>query len=119
MKEQDIMSLIRIELSKLGYLVFRVNVGTGFTGNEVIKTEGGGVYLPQVRRFDTGLPKGFSDLFGLCPGGQAFFIEVKTPTGRIRPEQITFLNRMRELGANAGIARSVNDAIRIVRGEQL
>ena len=45
------------------------------------------------------------------------WIEVKTATGKPTPEQIKFINRMRELGHRAGIARSVEDAKRIMRGE--
>ena len=67
------------------------------------------------RHFDTGLPKGFSDLFGFrISDGRAFFIEVKSPTGRVRPEQQNFIERMRSNGALAGIARSVEEARKII-----
>jgi hypothetical protein len=49
--------------------------------------------------------------------GVAGFIEVKTDTGIVSSDQINFLKRMRELGARAGIARSVSDAVAIARGE--
>ena len=67
------------------------------------------------RHFDTGLPKGFSDLFGFrIPDGRAFFIEVKSQTGKVRPEQQNFIEQMRSNGALAGIGRSVEDARKII-----
>lgn len=71
--ESLIQNQIRVGLSKAGHMVFRANVGK-------VKTADG-------RFFDTGLPKGFCDLFGFKPDGQIFFIEVKNETGRVRPEQ--------------------------------
>ena len=41
-------------------------------------------------------------------------IEVKTPTGRIRPEQQHWLETVQAAGGIAGVARSVEDALRIV-----
>jgi len=37
-------------------------------------------------------------------------IEIKTPTGRVRPEQQAWLGVVRGAGGIAGIARSVTDA---------
>jgi dihydroxyacid dehydratase/phosphogluconate dehydratase len=37
-------------------------------------------------------------------------IEVKTPTGRIRPEQRAWLETVQAAGGIAGVARSVEDA---------
>ncbi len=100
--EHDIQNAVRVALSQMGHKVFRVNTGT-------VKTEHG--------VFSTGVPKGFSDLFVVRKGdGRAVFIEMKKPGGRVRPEQVTFLHTMQEQGALAGIARSVDDAIRIVEG---
>jgi len=41
-------------------------------------------------------------------------IEVKSPTGRVRPEQQQWLNAVQAAGGVAGIARSVEDAQRIL-----
>ena len=98
MTEHDIQNQIQIDLCKLGYRVFRANVGK-------VKMEDG-------RWFDTGLPKGFSDLFAI-KDGRISFIEVKKPGGHIRPDQINFINQMRKLGCRAGIAYSSEDAIKI------
>lgn len=98
--EHNIQNSIRAGVADIA-LIFRANVGSGVTYDG--------------RHFDTGLPKGFSDLFGFrIPDGRAFFIEVKSPTGRIRPEQQNFIEQMRSNGALAGIARSVEEARRII-----
>lgn len=99
MIEHDIQNLILEELSKHGFCVFRANVGK-------VKMQGG-------RWFGTGLPKGHSDLVAY-KDGRAYFLEVKTPTGRVRPEQERFLAVMRDrYGCVAGVVRSVNDAMKL------
>lgn len=113
MREADIQNEIRLALSAHGTF-FRANVGQFYTGPEIIRTAGGGVYIPKARAISTGLPKGFSDLFGVIAGGRAGFIEVKTQGGRIRPEQEQFLAMMRARGAAAGICRSVDDALKLI-----
>ena len=100
MTEHDIQNLIRAETADIA-VIFRANVGKGITYDG--------------RYFDTGLPKGFSDLFGFRKSdGRAVFIEVKSPTGRLRPEQENFIRKMQIYGALAGVARSVEDARRII-----
>jgi hypothetical protein len=75
-----------------------------------------------------GLQPGSSDLIGwrtvtITPemvGQQvAVFtsIEVKTPTGRIRPEQQQWLDAVQSAGGIAGVARSVEDALRITTAD--
>ena len=67
------------------------------------------------RYVSTGVPKGFSDLFGARKSdGTAVFIEVNTQNGRVREEQSNFLPRIRECRAIAGVCRSVEDAVRLV-----
>lgn len=101
MTETDIMNLIRMNLSESGFTVFRANVGK--------------IKLSDGRWFDTGLPKGFSDLFAV-KDGKAYFIEVKKPGGVVRPEQINFIEQMQKRGCIAGIAHSPEEAIEIVNG---
>lgn len=107
MNEHSIQNAIRLRLSELGYCVFRANVGR-------FQTKDG-------RWFDTGLPKGFSDLFAV-KDGRIYFLEVKTETGRPSEEQLKFLAVMRDrYGCVAEIVRSVDDAVRAVgeaRGER-
>lgn len=103
-KEQAIQDSIRVALAQAGYVVFRANVGK-------VKTADG-------RFFDAGLPVGFSDLFGFKPdNGKIFFIEVKTPVGRRRKDQINFANFLRDKCAIYGVARSAEEALNIVKNE--
>ena len=97
MSESYIQNQIRCELSKYG-IVIRMN-----TGN--VQTQSGTYIRCGV--------KGMSDLLFVGQGYIAW-IEVKTPTGKPSPEQIKFINRMRQLGHRAGIARSVEEALEIV-----
>lgn len=100
MTEADIQNSIRVALSPHA-VVFRINVGSGTTYDG--------------RNFSTGAPKGYSDLSGFRKNdGKAFFIEVKTKTGKLRPEQENFLAVMRKNGALAGVARSIEDALKII-----
>lgn len=95
------MHEIMIALSADGHAVFRANVGLFFT--------------KDGRPVRSGLPVGFSDLFGLQAGtARAFFLEVKTATGRVTEQQARFLYAMGERGAIIGIARSVDDARRLL-----
>ena len=69
-EEHSIQNAVRRVLSENGCVIFRINVGKGRTFDG--------------RYFDTGVPVGFSDLFGVRQSdGKAIFIEVKTKTGRI------------------------------------
>lgn len=100
MTEHDIQNEIRAAVSPYA-IMFRINVGSG-------KTVDG-------RYFNTGVPPGFSDLFGFRKNdGKAVFIEVKAPKGIPTARQIKFLETVRKNGAIAGIARSAEEAIKII-----
>ena len=112
MTEQQIQQHIRLACGKGDCRLFRNNTGT-------LKDANG-------RPVQFGLCKGSADLIGwrtitITPGmvGQqvAVFtsIEVKTPTGRVRPEQQQWLDAVQAAGGVAGIARSVEDAQAIVK----
>jgi hypothetical protein len=59
------------------------------------------------------MPKGFSDIMFIRNDGVACFVECKTDKGKLSDEQERFLNRMRELNARAGVARSTKEALKI------
>ena len=101
-EEHKIQNEIRLALADY-CILFRMNVGTGYT------TDG--------RYFNTGVPKGFSDLFGFRKfDGRIVFIEVKTAKGKPSAEQVKFLEVMRKSGAIAGVCRSADDAIKLIQG---
>lgn len=99
MKETDLMKEIRHELSKEGFCVFRANVGK--------------VRMKDGRYFNTGLPKGFSDLFAV-KDGKIYFIETKVFPNKPTMEQNDFLYTMKTVyGCRGGVAYSVNEALEI------
>lgn len=53
--------------------------------------------------------KGSSDILGVTPKGKLIACEVKTLTGRLRPEQKAFLDRVKVNSGLAIVARSVDD----------
>ena len=112
MSEQHIQQHIRLACSTGPVRLFRNNTG-------VLRDANG-------RPVQFGLCKGSADLIGwttrtITPemvGQQvAVFtsIEVKTPTGRLRPEQRQWLEVVAGAGGIAGVARSVADAEALLR----
>ena len=102
-EEHKIMNEIRLGVAD-ECVTFRANVGK-------VKT-------PDGRYFDTGLPVGFSDLFGVRKSdGKAVFIEVKTSKGRVSEKQQNFINAMKENNAVAGVCRNIDDAKKLIEGE--
>jgi len=112
MSEQSIQQHIRLACSIGTCRLFRNNTGT-------LRDING-------RPVSFGLCKGSADLIGwrsvtITPemvGQQvAIFtsIEVKSATGRIRPEQQQWLNAVQAAGGIAGVARSVGEAMDLLR----
>jgi len=101
--EGNILNDCMVALSRSGCVVWRNNTGalTDATGRLV--------------RY--GLCKGSADIIGIAPDGRFLAVECKTATGRVRPEQVQFLDAVRKAGGLAGVARSADDAVNIVRGK--
>lgn len=114
--ESLIQSRIRLALAPHA-LMFRTNAGEFWQGQRVYSKEFGQPVLINLKKVE-GLPKGFSDLCGCRRSdGRFIAIECKTRIGRVRPEQEQFLSAMQEAHALAGVARSPEDAIKIIEGE--
>lgn len=99
--EANISNEIWIALSKAGCTLWRNNVGAWKdpkTGRLIRYGVGG---------------KGGSDLLGIAPDGKFLAIECKTSDGRIRDEQNGFIYAVLAKGGRAGVARSVDDALKI------
>lgn len=102
--EHAIQSEIMLAVSRHGCTIIRTNVGT-------VKTKDG-------RLFSAGPPPGWPDLTGVIHDtGQLLLIEVKTKSGRLRPEQKRFAEFITKYVPNAayGVARSVDDALKIIK----
>lgn len=70
----------------------------------------------KARRFVRFGPKGMPDICGFLTDGRALYIECKTRTGRVSPEQQEFHDRAKKHGAVAIIARSVADVWQVLDG---
>ena len=111
--ESLIQSEIRLALSPHA-LMFRTNAGEFWQGQRVYSKEFGQPVLINLKKVE-GLPKGYSDLSGVRRSdGRFVAIECKTATGRVRPEQEQFIAAMREAHALAGVARSIDDGLKII-----
>lgn len=119
--EHDIQNQIRLKLSALGYYTERINVGAGYLVPKKLMDKLKRsvpselrAQLDKIPYFTTGAAKGRSDLSAI-KDGQIIFIEVKTDSGKASPEQLNFIEQMQaRYGCKAGIARSVDDAVRII-----
>lgn len=124
--EKTTSDRIRIELSQRhGTTLFTNPCGTGWLGKLIDKSRDGIVRILAARPVTFGLHSGSPDLVGwkavrVLPShvGKTFAlfvgIEVKSDSGRLRPEQTKFLERLKKDGALSGVARSVDDAVKIV-----
>lgn len=102
--EHKIQSAILVTVSHHHCNIFRSNVGK-------VKTADG-------RWFDTGLPKGHPDLYGFkWSNGKVFYLEIKNAKGRPRADQIQFHKMLASHHIIHGIARSVDDALKIIDKE--
>lgn len=102
--EHQIQSAIMVAVSRHHYNIFRSNVGK-------VKTADG-------RWFDTGLPKGHPDLYGFkWSNGKVFYLEIKNAKGRPRPDQVQFHKMLTKHRIIHGIARSADDALKIIDKE--
>ena len=115
MSEQQIQQHIRLALSRGPVRLYRNNTGT-------LRDQNG-------RPVQFGLAKGSADLIGwttrtITPDmvGQqvAVFtsIEVKSATGRLRPDQRQWMEAVQAAGGIAGVARSVEDAMGLIGVDQ-
>jgi hypothetical protein len=122
------MRQIMLALGAEGACVFRQNVGQAWVGR-VIERGPRRITLADPRPFHAGLCKGSSDLIGWRPviitpdmvgKPAALFvaIETKTARGRATPEQQHFVDTVKAAGGCAGIARTIEQAVAILRREQ-
>ena len=119
MTETELQALIlRAAGSKRHVRLFRNQVGEGYVGKALRDPEG--VFLSDARHVRMGLFPGSGDLIGwrtlmVTPDmvgklvAQFLSIEVKTPTGKLRPDQRNWADQINAAGGLAIIARSTSD----------
>lgn len=133
MFETNLQKLIMLGVSKIGTTtIFRNNVGMGWIGRsrrisqaQTVRLEPGDVIIQNGRPLHAGLCEGSSDLIGwtettvtpdMVGKKVAIFtaIEVKTDAGRVSASQMNFISRIRQAGGKAGIARSPEEARKLI-----
>lgn len=106
MRESELVNALIRELYPVVRL-YRANAGTfkSMDGSHIIH----------------GLPKGFSDLFGVIPKNRTadgrpmpVFLEAKIYPNRATPEQLDFLKLYRDAGCIAGVVYSVAGAWKLI-----
>lgn len=124
--EHEIQNEIRVAVGTTqAATLFRANVGEAWTGT-LAANNLNRVIIEDARRFRSGLPIGFPDLFGfrtieITPemiGKKVAvfaFIEVKKHGGRTSKAQEKMLAFLRAAGAVGGVARSPDEAIKLLR----
>lgn len=117
-KETKLQRSIMLSISEAGHTVWRNETGRFWAGR-VLHRAGSQVTLGNAQMVPCGLAVGSSDLIGLTSEGRFFAIEVKTKTGRASKEQLLFIDAVRASGGIAGIARTEEEALKIIRGENV
>jgi VRR-NUC domain len=116
MSESDLYGAILREYSRGNCRLFRQNAGFAWQGT-VIEHTPSRLILANPRPIRMGVP-GMSDLGGWVTNAagiaQYTAIEGKSARGRLTPEQAAFIDTVRRAGGRAGVARSVEDAAKII-----
>ncbi len=94
MKESELLTYATAQLKKSGLVYWRVSNGP------VLHQLGGKMVMKKSNI------KGFPDMAGVFPNGRLWCIELKTPTGRLSPEQTDWITRLNMSGAMAVVLRS-------------
>jgi VRR-NUC domain len=111
MTHAELLAAIQLACSKGGTRLFKINAGQAWQGR-IVSRSAALLTLADYRAIQLA-PEGVSDLIGFR-GGQFVAIEAKTGRGRLTPEQSAFIDLVGAYGGRAGVARSVEDAARIL-----
>lgn len=112
--ETALQRRIMLALSENGCTVWRNETGVFHAGTVIHKAQDQ-VTLANARLIPCGLCVGSSDIIGIYrKTGQFLAIEVKTPKGRPTKEQLNFIDQVTKAGGIAGIARTVEDALKLL-----
>lgn len=117
MLETELLKRIQVRASSLGWRLLRNNVGLAWTGTVYRTGAPDTILLRCARRIRSGLCVGSSDLIGwrevtITPAmvgtKVAVFsaLEVKTKTGKLSPQQFSFIDAVRKAGGYARVVRA-------------
>ena len=110
--ESRIQNEIRLALSPHG-IVLRLNSGKFWQGERVWSNEFNQYVLVNLRPVQ-GCPEGTPDLLFLGEESNIAFLECKTKKGAAREKQKRFIEIMHQYGIKADLARSTEDALKII-----
>ena len=99
-KESSMYKKIQDAAARLGYTLYRNQVGTYKIGN---------------RWISSGLCVGASDLIGHSSNGRFVAVEVKLPGKKPTPVQQKFIDRVKYAGGIAGVVTSVDELIQLLK----
>lgn len=105
MSETDLSRAITKALTQLGHVVVRVH-----SGKVRVAIPGRVMSTHWMQLADKGTP----DRVVLSPGGITTWLEVKTPKGRLSPEQVRWHERAKKMGHRVAVVRSVAEALAAV-----
>ena len=101
-----------VQATKMGFRLFRNNVGKAWIGEsfvamggEIVRLNKGDVIVRRARRFHAGLAEGSADLIGIRDG-QFVSVETKWGRGRLSAAQIAWQAMVEKMG---GLAVNVKD----------
>lgn len=115
MREADLMRAIMIAVSAEGCTVWRNNTGQAYQGR-IIHKAAKQLTLDDARPVNFGLCVGSADIIGIRHSdGRFIALEVKTGKGRLTKEQERFVFHVQLAGGLAGIVRSVDEAVSIIK----
>lgn len=123
--ETGLVRRILVATSSADARLFRQNVGMAWVGDIVERTRTR-LVLENYRPLHAGLCEGSSDTIGLSrvlitpdmvDSRVAVFtaIEAKTAKGRVSPKQQNFIGFVQQFGGIAGVARSPDEAVQIIK----
>ena len=119
--ESIIMREVQLAATTSGARLLRFNNGLYWSGDarkitshQQVHVGPGCVVIYNARPVKTG-PPGISDLLGWARGGRFLAVEVKTPAGRVTPQQQAFIDAVNAAGGLGIIARSEQDLINALR----
>lgn len=129
--EKSLINRICLEVTKTKCRIFRNNVAVGWVGKLIGKKNapnGFKITLDKARPLHAGLIKGSSDLIGwttvkITPemvGAEiAVFtaLEVKMGKTRVSKEQANFIRIVDESGGIAGVVRSLDEAVELIKSK--
>jgi len=104
--QTQIVALLSLHSHKNHYLFFSVP-------NERDLSASGNRFAKINKLKKMGLTSGVADLV-IVKNGQAYFMEVKTPTGIVSDNQRWFMSNAASVGAHYAIVRSYEEAIKVL-----